>query len=212
MIVKGMSARFNLGQFVQAENLAVNLAGLRGLAKDELDFNNIHTLFDVAGARGHVSSQGALVLNEPTFQSFMMAFRSLEMIPQESKQDEYVLSQAYDYYLCQRAGMFPSLHYGISGTVDYALVRLALMARCTNGDQFAQLKDAFDALPGDAVETLVIELNKSGLCGKGILLYYAPAVLVNARAAYPNPKEGLKVGMDYLAQLFKKAREQIPFE
>ncbi len=59
-------------------------------------------------------------------------------------------------------------------------------------------------------EFLIEELNKNGINDHGILLYYAPAVLVNAKAAFKNnPQEGLTLGVTYLADLFALSRSQL---
>lgn len=206
MILKGMGAKFNLGQFVQAENLPANLKGLQGLSKDELDFNNMHTLFDVAGARGHVISNGAVVLNEPTFQYFFMAFYAMDSIESDDKS----LIKAYDHYLKKRVSKL-SDQYHIDALEDRAIARLSFMMRCDSADQFNQMKIAFSQLSDNAKRVFVTELNKSGVNDHGILLYYAPAVIVNARTSFKqNPHEGLMLALSYLAELFSLARVQNP--
>ena len=207
MIIKGMSAQFNLGQFVQAENLPANLKGLRNLSGQELDFHNLHTLYDVAGARGHVSSKGSLVLTEPAFQSFSMAFKAMSAVPSTS--DDQTLIDAYNHYISLRT---EHLKMGqITTLEDKAIARLAFMVRIDNAQQYNEVKDAFGRSPRDVQNIFIEELNKTGLHDHGILLYYAPAVLVNAKAAFKqNPQDGLTLALSYLAQLFTLARSKIP--
>lgn len=195
MIIKGMSAQFNLGQFVQAENLPANLKGLKELSADELEFNNIHTVFDVAGARGHVSSKGSLVINEPTHQFFSKAFKALNGLAQGRS-----LTEVYNHYLDLRASAFD---ISIFNPEDHVLIRLACMARCENSEQYDQVKKAFYDLPKHMRDTLISELNTNGINDHAFLLYYAPAMLVNARNA--NPKEGLVIAMEYMVGIIEKA-------
>lgn len=206
MILKGMGAQFNLGQFVQAENLPANLKGLCNLSQNELDFHNLHTLFDVSGALGHVSSQGSLVLTEPTYQSFAMAFKALSDIP--SALNDRSLIDAYDHYLTMRTAQLTG--ESIKTLEDRTVARLAFMIRVDNADQFNEVKSTFAELPNTIQKIFVDELNKMGIDDHGILLYYAPSVLVNAKAAFKqNPKDGLRIALSYLAELFTLVRAKI---
>ncbi len=207
MIIKGMSAQFNLGQFVQAENLPANLKGLRNLNPDELHFHTLHILFDVAGAQGHVKSQGSLVLSEPTYQFFTMAGKALEMIP--SLVDDQSLIAIYNKYLRVRCATLYA-NFPIITSRDHAIARLACMRRCETLDQFKQVQEVFARLPDDIQELFISELNKTGITDHGILLYYAPAVLTNACAAFKqNPSEGLTLGLHSLADILYQARANL---
>lgn len=207
MILKGMSAQFHLGQFVQSENLPASLKGLRNLCQNELDFHNLHTLFDVSGARGHVCSQGSLVLTEPAYQSFTMAFKALSTIPSSSNNQSLV--DAYDHYLALRTAQLKS--GSIDTLEDRAIARLAFMMRVDNPAQFNEVKTAFAQLPDTVKKMFIDELNMTGVEDHGILLYNAPAVLVNAKTAFKqNAQEGLIVAFSYLSELFTIARSQMP--
>ncbi len=142
LILKGIMAQFNLGQFIQAESLPANLKGLQKLSADELEFNNLHTLYDIAGARGHVESRGACVLAEPTYQSFTMAFNALESIP--SAANVQSLINSYDQYLAMRNTRLNNC--SIMNPEDRAIVRLAFMTRVDNADEFNEVKTVFEKL------------------------------------------------------------------
>ena len=195
IILKGMSAQFNLGQFVQAENLPANLKGLKGLCVDELHFNNVHTVFDVAGARGHISSQGSLVINEPTHQFFTKAFKALVGLAQGRS-----LTEVYNHYLDLRASAFD---INIATPPDRALMRVTCMARCETNEQFNQVKTVFGDLPKSKQDRLITELNKDGINDHAFLLYYAPAILVNACNA--DSKKGLITGLEFMVSIMEEA-------
>lgn len=199
IIVKGMSAQFNLGQFVQAENLPANLQGLKKLSEDELIFNHFHILYDVAGALGHVSSNGCMLLNEPTYQFFAMALQSIKMLPNKSLMD------VYNHYLRARAALWGK--HEIKNDKDRAFVRLGCMARCESSAEFDQVKAAFEnKLLAKTQDILCKALNKNGVTDRGVLLYYGPAVICNARSAYKeNPGEGIAIGLRYLAKVLSLA-------
>lgn len=45
-----------------------------------LDLFNLHALFDMAGAAGHVKYNGSLVLTEPTYQDMFVTIKCMEEI------------------------------------------------------------------------------------------------------------------------------------
>ncbi len=65
-------------------------------------------------------------------------------------------------------------------------------------------------MPEEIQELFISELNKTGITDHGILLYYAPAVLANACAAFKqNPSEGLTLGLLSLADILYQARANL---
>ena len=77
VITGGLRANFNLGQFLQGENIAASGIEFSKLALDQSKMGSrmistflFHTLIDIAGAAGHVTLDGSIVMTEPTFMNF----------------------------------------------------------------------------------------------------------------------------------------------
>ena len=77
-----MGAQFNFAQLVQAESVPASLMGLKDLDKMSLDMFNLHALFDMAGAAGHVNYNGSIVLLENTYNDMFLTIKCLEAIAQ----------------------------------------------------------------------------------------------------------------------------------
>ncbi len=46
-----------------------------------LDLFNLHAVFDMAGAAGHIKYNGSLVLTEATYQDMFITIKCMEEIP-----------------------------------------------------------------------------------------------------------------------------------
>ncbi len=203
MILSGLEMDFNMGQFVQAENIPASLGGLVGVQNEILDFYLLHALCDIAGAAGHVSQSGSLVMTEPTFVGFEVGTKSLSMLGEGKGAKE-----VYDAYLTERAAA-----WGLDVTMDEdrAVARLCCMMRVGNRNGADRIKSAYHPLQANVKEILTKELNTSGVDdGIAILLYYAPAMLVNLQAASKDsPDQNLDLGLETLARLYQEARVAI---
>jgi hypothetical protein len=176
-----MGSNLNIGQFAQAENLPANLAAVLTLAgkPNEFEFKFIELLLDVAGANGHMDSDGAKVMIEPVYRNFMLARQALLQVI-----DGHSVRQAYDQILIAKA---ESLHQLGLAKLDVnireqrALLRLLTLSRSAQLPQAQLVVNVFKALPKNARAILTAELNVDGdHDGWGILPYYAPALISNA--------------------------------
>jgi len=205
LIVEGMKAKFNFGQFVQGENVPASLSGLVGLDKEALDFYMLHVLYDIAGAAGHVKEAGSLVVTEPTYQGFKQGIESLGKI----SAGEGVVA-AYDDFLNRKGAV---LHLDVNNTTEIAVIRLSAMLRISDVKKSEQVLEVFNALEPNEKAILEKELNLSGVNdGHATLLYYAPAALANLIKALEDAKEadafkkGLQIGLKVFARTFQLAR------
>ncbi|HFB99273.1 MAG TPA: hypothetical protein ENJ53_00575 [Phaeodactylibacter sp.] len=77
MILNGLSAEFNMGQYIFQENFPADLTGLKKLSRKELDFYMVHFLCDVGGVLGHLKQNGSAILTEDYWKVFNLAQDSL---------------------------------------------------------------------------------------------------------------------------------------
>lgn len=211
VLLEGLRAQFNLGQFMQGENVPASLAGLQGISQEALNFYNLHVLYDIAGAAGHVRQDGSVTLTEPTYQNFGMAARALEGI------NDAPLTETYDAYLRQKAEQLGLS--GLENPTDRAVTRLSCMLRYSTPEQAANVADVFSRVPQGTRAVLEHELSRTGVDdGYATLIYYAPAIMSNLQRAYGEQvaagrmtsqeafERAFFTGCTVLGQLFVQAR------
>ena len=205
MILTGLKANFNFGQFIQGENVPASLSGLIGLDKEAFDFYMLHVIYDIAGAAGHVKEAGSLIVTEPTYQGFKQGIDALDKLNAGAS-----MVTAYDDFLeAKGAGLGLDVHT----PVERAVIRLCAMLRITDKEKARQVLEALDLLAPNERVILEKELNITGVDdGYATLLYYAPATLANLitaleKAGDPQPFAGaLRMGLRAFARTFQLAR------
>jgi hypothetical protein len=208
-LLEGLSAQFNFAQLVQAESVPANLSGLKGLSRMALDLFNLHALFDMAGAAGHVKYNGSIVLTEATYQDVFMCIKSMEIIAEPRCASP---AQVYDTYLHERG---KTLGLDVHKPTQRALLRICCNLRYHTKEQAQAVIDAYEKIPKDTWAILRKELCVTGADdGWAILLYYAPALLLNCQSALVKPGEppsvaGIEMGLKAMAKCFIAARAWI---
>ncbi|MEO8400852.1 MAG: hypothetical protein ABI597_03510 [Gammaproteobacteria bacterium] len=223
-IAAGYASGCDISQFEQLELPIVSLEGLKKLDKKALDHYILHTIFDVSGAAALFKSNGSLTMHQDTWDFFNSTRESLERL----HQDEFTIEEAYAKYLEYRG-----MRVGIKNTSaeNFALIRIAGLARLASPEQGEMLLEIWKALPEQTKKILVDELTVHG--GKGnraIFIGYGVAMLINAQNAMLkelNEKskqtgqvatpmqirtansEGLRIGLINLAQAFQVSRKLI---
>lgn len=195
----GLGADLNLGQFVQGENLPVNLAGMQALDAKSRELRLVCELFDFAGVTGHLNAEGSMVMHEDNYLAFSTAIAELIALP---------LPQAYQRYIHRRGTLA-----GIDMIAEngYALGRLTTLSRSFTPEQGTALQAVWHGLSPEQKTVLSDELNETGDKGrKGILLYYAPALIANAIAATGDYTAGLNYALPILAQVYQTTRTDMP--
>ncbi len=182
-ILTGLSADFNLAQFVQAECLPANLSRIKTITPVAQDRYIIHTFYDVAGAAGHVNANGSLVMNNPVFEGYMLGIQAMEKLKSGASEVE-----TYQYFLSKKAKKF-----GIPATKksDFALIRLAVMSRATTLKDITDIKHVVDNLTIKDRTVLLNGLLADGIKKPGVLQYYAPAFIQNTLNAAPDKRSNM---------------------
>ncbi|PNS20934.1 hypothetical protein CAC42_2865 [Sphaceloma murrayae] len=183
------SARLNIGQLIQAENVPGSLKPVAQLFGGAdlvfFDIKFIEFAMDLAGVRGHVSHDGAQILTQPNVSTLIHTHAILKNVARGKIQ----LTTAYDAVLHRRAEDL--LRAGFKWTVNddqvrRALLRIFMMSRTTGKTQANLLVKAGNALPRPLGEELVLALNVTGCDedGKAIIPYYMPALFSCAFALF----------------------------
>ncbi len=179
-ILNGLSADFNLAQFVQGECLPANLSKFSQMSARGKNLYLIHTFYDVAGAAGHVNPNGSLVMSNPVYTGYMIAINTLNEL--NNGKDEITV---YNLFLKQKADI---LKIPLRTATNQALVRLAVMSRASSIQDITVITTAFNRLKADEQNNLITGLLKDGITEGGVLLYYAPAFIQNAMNTMPDKK------------------------
>lgn len=205
LIVNGLKAQFNLGQFVQGENVPASLSGLTDLDRASLDFYLLHVVYDIAGAAGQVKQNGSLVMSEPTYQGFRLSLASLAKLARGWK-----LAEVYDDFLASKGEIFG---LDVRDATQRAAIRISCMLRLNDGDQAKCVLAILSSMPRNERAILERELNRTGVDdGYATLLYYAPATLANAIGAYKSVGEPLafekavRIVLKTFARVYQEAR------
>lgn len=193
-ILAGLNTLFNMGQFMQAENVPASLLPLASLTSEPLNFYLLHALFDIAGAAGHVKWNGSMVMNSETYRNFMLAIDVLRNITEGCN-----LKEVYWSYVQQRWASISD------APMNDSLARLCCMLRISKPDiTLDALKDAWGILSDMEKMILWRELDKNTDRPVDILLYYSPALLVNAFQVH-----GLLTALEWMTRVYQETRVAI---
>lgn len=214
MIIAGLESGFHLAQFMQGENLAVNLVEFLKLPRKAQDFMLLHAFFDIGGANGDTVQLGSATITDATYIRFKNARDAIaaqDDYPHLSYEERAV--QAYNMYLASQGEV---LGIDASNPRGRALVRMCCMLRYSNPDQAAQLVRGFDEHTGPLTQKLLTEqLNETGFEeGGSIWVMYGPdllrimlgTLLKNGSVSFG---EAMGAAMTALARLVVETRSQI---
>ena len=87
-----LNANLNLGQYVQGENLPVNLEGIQAISGKSRNLRLIAELYDFAGVTGHINHSIYLVMNDDNFFAFSTAIKELMVEPHDQAYKRYIAS------------------------------------------------------------------------------------------------------------------------
>ncbi len=199
-IVESLEPRFNIGQFLQAENLPANLSKLKGLSPKAMDYYLTHALYDIAGVVGHINPEGSKVMTNPLYNDFKQGIKFINQL--STGKSEVAV---YNDFMAKKA---KALQMAYKTQQDVTLAKLAFLSRVGTPEEANIVKNAFHALSDKEKSILTKHLTKDGINDKGILIYYAPALLNNLKVV-PNkqPQQALEKGFSILAHIYQKAEE-----
>ena len=207
IILTGLRTAFNMGQYVQCECLPANLESLAKIDAEALNYYMIHVLFDIAGAAGHVNSNGSLICNELYWKKFSWALNSIIAMVNEI----YGAKEAYDEYLANTMD-----YYNVSNPV---IAKMCNLVRISTTEEAEELNNAFCNLDASVRSNLEKELLASGIdSDSAILIYYAPATFQNALNYYrkQDSKTAIFKTIQKIAPLmsaiYKRIREECGYD
>ena len=193
-----MSTELNLGQFIQAEAPPATLASFAESTEPVRSLYIMHTLFDIAGALGHVNAESSLLLTSPLYNQMAAACDVLtdSTLPTDDAR--------YAHYLARRAQRFGLDNDAIEQLIDNQAhthtVRLACMLRYDTPEEYQQLTNALDTLPGPVQAILAQELSNDGIHQRATLPYYGPALLKGLEKHH-----SLSAALTYFAHVLQEA-------
>lgn len=85
LILNGLRTKFNMGQFIQSENLPQNLEPLVNLDEETFNYYMLHVLYDIGGATGHVTRKGSIIIDDDFWTKYKTAEEHLKQM--KSKED-----------------------------------------------------------------------------------------------------------------------------
>ncbi len=197
-IIESLEPQFNIGQFLQAENLPANLSGLKTLNPKAMDYYLTHAVYDIAGAAGHVNPEGSIVMTNPLYEGFKQGIKSIKEL--SSGKSEVAV---YNEFMKAKA---EAIGLGFETPKDKAVAKLAVLSRAGTEAEAKTVQKVFEVLPAESKEILTDHLNRTGVDNKGILVYYAPAFLQNLKGAIKEqPEQALTKGFTVLSDIYKQA-------
>ncbi|MEI8390560.1 MAG: hypothetical protein WCG23_11840 [bacterium] len=197
-VVRSLEPQFNIGQFLQAENLPANLTGLKNLDPKAMDYYLTHAVYDIAGAAGHVNPDGSVVMTNPLYEGFKQGINSIKRLSNGESE-----ATVYNSFMQAKA---EALQMPFDTPKDKALAKLAVLSRAGSTGEAKTIRNVFESLSDEHQKTLTTHLNRTGIEDKGILLYYAPAFLQNLKGALKEqPEQALQKGFSTLAELYQRA-------
>lgn len=201
LILRGLEARWNGGQGIQAEDLDASWQGIATLDQDALDFYLLHLVCDVAGAAGQFVQNGSVVMAEDTWTGFKLIIKALDTLKSGGN-----VIDARSSYLDMRGEL---LGLDAEDPEGRALTVIGCMLRKFDMESADQICRVFDQLEAGTQAILVREMNQNGIDNLGTLLYYSPALLANAIKTHTDPQkaggtfeEALTMGLNTMARIY----------
>jgi len=208
LILNGLKTKFNVGQFIQSENLPKNLEPLVNIDQSSFYFYMLHALYDIGGALGHKERQGSKIINDTFWNDFKIAEKQLEKVMAGGD-----INQVYGEFLQAKADI---LNINMQNKECKAIVKLCNMMRVNDAKTAKEIKHIFNSQQSNIRKTLEKELSTTGVgVDNGIRLYYAPATLSNAVDYFENNnsenpvKAALDVVLPAFARIFSQTRSNI---
>lgn len=208
LILNGLRTKFNMGQFIQSENLPYNLETLIGLDKESFNYYMLHVLYDIGGATGHVTRKGSIIIDD----DFWTKYKTAEEYLKQMKSKEDILP-AYQGYLNERGSLLEL--QGDSSDVISA-IKLCNMLRTSDPKKAQMVLQTLQSQEPNVRAILEKELTATGIKDdNAILLYYAPATMTNAITYFKNNNaknlivDGLNVVLPTFARIYSQTRANL---
>lgn len=204
IILDCLEAGVNFGQMFQGEASVGSLQGLVALKQhpELMQHAVMEWLYDVAGARGHESQQGSLVVTESFAANARMLIEALDSVEADMP-PERMPAEIYNAYLQKRA---EALDLPYASNEDVAIARMACMAGVKNPEDAAVVDEAIRQGLGISSRTILAQ-KLGSLNPEDPVIYYAPKIisnLINILREREDPDalhNGIVIGAGTLAQI-----------
>ncbi|ETN37660.1 uncharacterized protein HMPREF1541_07283 [Cyphellophora europaea CBS 101466] len=207
-----LGAELNAGQLAQAESVPINLEFLQEMQGQEhaFELKFMEQMLDVAGALGHVNSDGAMNLIQPVFETF----QTVHDVSVKIIREDMPLREAYDRVLRKRNKLLVNVGFrrlSVTRDEDRALLRLLTMGRTVDKEQADLFAEAFNQLESTSRDFLIKGLNIDGNVNeRAVLPYYMPAVFADTLqktkgCTKDDRRKALTSLMRYLAKVFEQS-------
>lgn len=200
LILNGLRTKFNMGQFIQSENLPQSLEPLINLDEDSFNYYLLHVFYDIGGATGHVTRKGSMIIDD----DFWNKYKTAEWHLKQMKSKEDILP-AYLGYLKDRGKI---LKLEEEGKDTISAIKLCNMLRTSDPEKAKLVLETLQKQEPNIRAILNEELTATGIDqDNAILLYYAPATMTNAISYFKNnhSKNPIEDGLNTILPIFARA-------
>jgi hypothetical protein len=204
IILDCLEAGVNFGQIFQGEASVGSLRGLTALKQrpELLQHAVMEWVYDVAGARGHESQRGSLVVTEGFTTNAQMLIEALDSVGADTP-SERIPADIYNAYLRKRA---EALDLPYESNEDVTIARIACMAGIKTTEDAAVVDEAIRQALGISSRTILAQ-KLGSLNSEDPVIYYSPKIinnLINILREREDPDalhNGIVIGAGTLAQI-----------
>ncbi|HKR82435.1 MAG TPA: hypothetical protein VJR27_05575 [Candidatus Saccharimonadales bacterium] len=197
LIRRASQSRLNYPQILQGEAPAATLEGIHNESDPQVrDIDILKSIFDIAGAAGHVNSDASITMTSPTWQrmrNLNAALQNPDISTAKERNDAFLDMEI------QRLGGMSEVRSQVELEELRALARLECHLRVGTSDGFAGLREVFGRQPETVKAILTAELNRDGINDRATLPYYGPKALQELTKKYG------EFGLTYYAHILQEA-------
>ncbi|CAE8609883.1 unnamed protein product, partial [Polarella glacialis] len=205
MIIYCLKANFNFGQFLQGENLPVNLVIAKEILANEetrntMSFFLTFVFASLCAVFGFKGLEGAIFMTEEQYSNFRDGLEALFSL------NSLDALTVYNNYLARRAQL-AGLDFVEYNKEHKALCRLACLTRVFDQAEGKIVESEFKSLKPQERAELTRFLVEDGCSRRGTVLFHLPNVMQNASL---NPAITLAQAMRQLIKMYELAEVAFP--
>lgn len=198
LIQHASQSKLNYPQTLQGEAPAANLEGVNSELDPQVrDVDILKSIFDIAGAAGHVNAEVSVTMTSPTYHRMMnlnAALRDPRFTTSQERNNAYLDMEV------ARFGGASEISTQEKLEESRALARLECHMRLETPEAYIGLKETFERQPEAVKAILTTELNRNGIDDRATLPYYGPQLLRELSNKY-----GGDFALTYYAHMLQEA-------